>query len=774
LRRLDRKTAGELLRAAPEAQVRSLFAGLIYACSVDAAMKPALSAVVRVLDEERLVAFVRNLGAAATVYPRDEPRMGKRLLVLLKHLPYEPELFSSRLAALRAGARWLPQSDDRVRAWRQFQESWEQFVAKCQEKPGVFAASRLSEEREAAAQEMVAALAQAMPRTWYTDDRQASLKCRLVAALASQAAIAAEDLPADLERKAAYFFRSGKWSLPPVPASKRLAVAQGPQPAGAAGAPQGAETPVGWWWVLPALVGLAAVVTLAVAMTREIFPDLEKKLFGPRSPPGAATAPSPVKASAPANTEAPPASKAIGDQVDGVQADEEAFADDWEFEPSPPSEETGAMSDGKPPVRPKPQPTLNTNPPQEASPQPPPRLPLAEEPRTEITAPARGSSVGQICQIDLAQYGVRLHADPLDEDYLLTSDEAEEFGFVTVRQEWKPDERADIQTLEVWASTETGEDRVLARFQVDAQTRWLTFRLESCPDHPVLQRAQGRLRFCVLELKPTERGRPSRYVALQKSRGRTFSLTYNKAGLTAVATVAPQNQVAPLGAPLYLGSVRLRAGGGSQGKTYELGQEAAALEPTEAWDLRSFYDDFGLTECAPWGLESLRLCVKLDTTGAYVLAVETVPEFTATASGEVALLTRQLEAVRRLREQLRDRDQLLKDLNRRSATYRSRWLRESAANLGIELPDTFSTARVGAAEWMLGNVLRDDVAARRETQLAAALQAASQVSHPPELEVPLAAALRQIAAVEAEIYRIADLADGQDEQVRVRVISRSR
>jgi hypothetical protein len=347
-------------------------------------------------------------------------------------------------------------------------------------------------------------------------------------------------------------------------------------------------------------------------------------------------------------------------------------------------------------------------------------------------------------------------------------------GFVAIRQEWKLDEQADLRTLEVWASTETAGERVLAQFQVDTKTRSLTFRLESCQDHPALQRVQARLRFCVIELQPVERGRPARYIALQKPRGRAFSLSYDKAGLRAVATVAPENQVAPPGAPLYLGTVRLRAGHGSQAKTYELGQEAASWEPTEAWDLRSFYDDFGLAECAPWGLESLRLCVQPDSTGAYVLAVETVPEFTATESREVALLTRQLEAVRRLREQLRDRHQLLKDLNRRSATYRSRWLRESAAHLGIELPETFSTARVGAAEWMLGNVLRDDVAARRETQLAAALQVASQVSHPPELEAPLAAALRQITTVEAEIYRIAELAEGQDGQVRVRVISSNR
>ena len=102
---------------------------------------------------------------------------------------------------------------------------------------------------------------------------------RLLAALLSQAGIPAEDVPPHLATKSASCFRTGRWAQP------RAVVPVASEP--------GADAPVGKWWILPALVGVAAVVTLAVAMTREIYPELWESL-AQRWFPAAATADRPA------------------------------------------------------------------------------------------------------------------------------------------------------------------------------------------------------------------------------------------------------------------------------------------------------------------------------------------------------------------------------------------------------------------------------------------------------------------------------------------------
>jgi hypothetical protein len=215
--RLAPQQLAVLLRSAAETNTRTLFAGLIAGSTQDASLTRMLSTFVQMIDEERLCALVRSLGQLAGLYPMDEPVMGQRLLAVLRKLPQDAARFAPRLAAIRAGARWLPQGDDRIRAWRQVHESLARFTEICEKKSGPWNVRKLGAERDEAAQQLVAALAQAMPADWYADDRQASVKRQLLAGLIAEAKLPAGSLPRDFDKKAANYFQSGKWAVPAPP-----------------------------------------------------------------------------------------------------------------------------------------------------------------------------------------------------------------------------------------------------------------------------------------------------------------------------------------------------------------------------------------------------------------------------------------------------------------------------------------------------------------------------------------------------------------------------
>jgi len=235
--RLSPQQLNSVLRAAPGTNTRTLFAGLVAGSVRDASLKPVLSAFVRVVDEECLGSLLGSLGQLVGVYPADEPMMGQRLLAMLWKLPQEPARFSQRLAALRVGARWLAQGDDRVRAWRQFHETFERFVTACQQKPSLLSGSGPKSEREDAAQQVVADLAEAMAAEWYPDDKSATAKRRLLSGLIAGARLPANSLPKDFDKKVASYFQTGKWAVPAPPAKPQPQPAK-PQPQPAPVKPQ--------------------------------------------------------------------------------------------------------------------------------------------------------------------------------------------------------------------------------------------------------------------------------------------------------------------------------------------------------------------------------------------------------------------------------------------------------------------------------------------------------------------------------------------------------
>jgi hypothetical protein len=192
---LDARQLTQLLGRTPKKHVRSLFGGLIVATSQDVSLTAVLSQFVSAVDEDQLGPLLRGLGSLSGLYPAEEPDLGQRLWGMLQQLPEYPERFWTRLATLRAGARFLPGGHDRVRAWRQFQDAFEAFVAACQSKGRGRFGSRIPAEGEIEVRNLGAALAHAMPADWYPDDAQASGKRRLLSALLAQSALAGSALP---------------------------------------------------------------------------------------------------------------------------------------------------------------------------------------------------------------------------------------------------------------------------------------------------------------------------------------------------------------------------------------------------------------------------------------------------------------------------------------------------------------------------------------------------------------------------------------------------
>jgi hypothetical protein len=240
-----------LCRATPETQIRDFVAKLIFLGSTDPSLVPPLSAIVQVLDDQRLASVISHLGPLAGIYPAAEPQMGKRVLVWLQKLPADPAHLFQHLVAIRAGARWLTTGVDRVRAWRQFQELFERFAEVCRQMPILLPGAQKIAEREAAAQEMVAALLQAAPHDWYRDNKRADGKRRLLDGLIAQAGIPANKLPEDFEQKVLRYLTTRKWQAPVVVVP--------PQPE--------KDEPINpLTWIIPSVVGGLTLVGLFVAL----------------------------------------------------------------------------------------------------------------------------------------------------------------------------------------------------------------------------------------------------------------------------------------------------------------------------------------------------------------------------------------------------------------------------------------------------------------------------------------------------------------------------
>jgi hypothetical protein len=253
-----------LLRATAEVNLRTLFAGLVARSNQDASVVAVLSTFVQLVDEDRLGTLIRSLGPLGAIYPAGERMLGQRLLALLRQLPHEPAKFSARLATLRAGARWLPEGDDRVAAWRQFSESFEHFVAVCRRTDSLGILARRRSERENAARQAVADLCQAMPAEWYADDPQASLKRHLLTGLIAAAQLPAKSLPKDFQQKAVGYLQTGHWAVPPPAAPTASQPRMPSAPGSHAPRPQASRSWFHWLQEYPWHAAGIATVAMAV------------------------------------------------------------------------------------------------------------------------------------------------------------------------------------------------------------------------------------------------------------------------------------------------------------------------------------------------------------------------------------------------------------------------------------------------------------------------------------------------------------------------------
>jgi hypothetical protein len=792
--RLPPKQLALLLRGAPEANTRTLFAGLIAGSVQEASLKPMLSAFVRVVDEERLGSLVRSLGQLAGLYPADEPMMGQRLLAVLRKLPQDPARFSQHLATLRAGARWLPQGDDRVRAWRQFHESFERFVKACRQKSSLLTGSGLKSEREDAAQQLVADLSQAMPAQWYADDPQASAKRQLLAGLIEAAKLPADGLPRDFEKKSANYFQTGKWAVPPPPPTPAPMAASKPAPTPglhgakppsaaspgttrASGAPNDVPSNA---WMFPVVIGMVAIVMLIGVAVYQAYLLHGRQVAGstpaPSPPPagskdttppvGEVPKPTPDRDNSPKpgpDPTKPAAGPAAPESSTPPGGADGSPASPAKQTPSPPAEKT-------PPRPPKPAP------PQPWPQQPPqpipatlPGFPIAEEPKEEVAPKPSQTPSAKLCDLDLSQPipSLYLHGKDLLVGSTATNTKGDGAESIEVKHVSfaSDDPKRESYTLAVEADNESEPQRSIAKFVLDKESVHLQIQPS---DQAYVRKAQSRLRFCVLEVRDDTK-KSSRFVALQKPRRNSFPLVFDGYLVRSEADLRIESEDAPSGERLFLGAGRLIHN--SEGR-YEFGSEVAAKEPIDHWRLSTLIDQLGLSRFEKDGLRGFRIAVKENAVGAFVLAVETEPDFVELQDVYMKAMSK-LAKVRQLIADLQDPsfktrfshktpDQRLKYL-------KDVYLEEDAELMGTPLPP--SNRKSEAFErWAWSSVLNLDTAKKHEAWLIACLKITGR---PPRMDMQDAVeeALQGADSLQADVYRIVEVPEsGGGEKISVRVL----
>jgi hypothetical protein len=611
-RLLPSNTLAALCRSTPETHIRDFVAKLIFLGTSDPSLTPPLSAMVSVLDDERLASVIMHLGPLAGMYPAAEPQMGQRVLVWLKQLPAQPERFFPHLAAIRAGARWLPKGVDQVRAWRQFQESFERFADVCRQMPIVFPGARQIAEREAAAQELVAALVQAAPNAWYRDDKQARGKRRLLEGLIAHAGIPAGKLPDDFPEKVARYFATGKWQAPPPPAPVPL--------------PPEKDEPINpLTWIVPSAVGGLTLVGLFVALAGNWLLGLYHSWQMVPKP--ADEPPARVFAGAPL----PPVKRLVlvdrkgrepglGNMGGLAQAADETSPPVLNSAPSPfgmPPDGGRTSSPGfgpsskRPPSVPRPVQTLSVMrvelvPPFDAG-----TSAVANAIPRDLTATPAGQAVGiLLANLPPGDCSVQLHGH----QHLAASVPSDDpFSVSSLGDLRAVDVRDQAGSVEVQATFRgEAEPVILARFSVERNV----LRYEAGEpssrgaDDPQVAGLRRALRHCVLEIRPRGESR-SVFVALAKPPAYRFPL--DSQGSQVIHAVAGNTLDLPGGmdgGQLYLGQGRIvhRLYG-----SIEFGAEWLDEPAKKAWIIRTpaNWSGWGRHDVAlSWGGDEVTLAIQ--------------------------------------------------------------------------------------------------------------------------------------------------------------------
>lgn len=117
---LPPETLAKLLKSLPTSRVAQAVTGLLELHRAKAITTAQLTPVIEALDEEMLVAILRQRGAAfLEEYPGNEPAMGRKLAGLLRGLYQLPEEFKERLDWVLAGQHLLEDEKQQrlVTAW---------------------------------------------------------------------------------------------------------------------------------------------------------------------------------------------------------------------------------------------------------------------------------------------------------------------------------------------------------------------------------------------------------------------------------------------------------------------------------------------------------------------------------------------------------------------------------------------------------------------------------------------------------------------------------
>jgi hypothetical protein len=799
--RLAPQQLAVLLRSAAETNTRTLFAGLIAGSTQDASLTRVLSTFVQMIDEDRLCMLVRSLGQLGGLYPTDERMLGQRLLALLRKLPQDAARFSPRLAALRSGARWLPQGDDRIRAWRQFQESFERFLTACRQKASLLTASGLRSAREEAAQQLVADLAQAMPAAWYADDARASVKCKLLSELIATARLPAGVLPKHFEQKVASYFQNGTWTVPVMPLPPATAALRSGKGHAQAALKQKSAGPD--WGKLAAKIPVKTIVavlvlqvmvlvlwrasSVVISWVRErVTPQVAQQPdqtgdANPAEPPTPATT-KPTARPGAKRTEGPPGKPHVPNPAPPTEVPTAAKPT-----PAAPAGQPPRTDGGTPPTPTKAPPKASPaqSPPAAAKPKPtPPVNPVAETPREDVRVSESKEVSFELCELDAKLTDFTLHLrgyELLDGKYPNGNGGTVEVSDARVERPTGPEL---ARRLDVTASAP--RKKTLARIDVDKSGGGMVRLTVLKHDSPQIVE---RLRFCVLEIRDN-RANQSRYIALQKPERRLLTLGDLDPGwLRREAIVElPAGSLPAADDKLYLGPGRVQAGD----KRCEFGEGFASQDPKNAWTFTQLWQKTGLNSHLKAGLQNVRISIQPRDERSFAVVLETEPQLEimrGSTAEKIKELEDKLKALSEWREKLKpftanSRKNAPEDYGKRYRAFlentekaktneqRYEWAKAAAAALHLEFPAYDPKSRE-FANWVFENIDfgRTGLAQFQfQHTLWQLTSKAPESSKRLELQKDVENVFRSLTALEADVYRVVEVRDVNNKPISVRVL----
>jgi len=205
-------------RKSGERHFEAFLANLAEVGRTAGAARAALTRIVRSFDPSAVLRLYRRCGREFfRHYPHGEPALGDKLHELLRTLPGHLEEFSERLEVVLAAEPLLPSDLDHraAAAWVRCRRAILD-IGSLQHRRSILRLRPLG-PLEDAARQMAEAIAQALPRDWFDDDREGTRKQQCLCRLSETLLKGETLLPAEvwqhaaLWRKIGWCFESGKW-----------------------------------------------------------------------------------------------------------------------------------------------------------------------------------------------------------------------------------------------------------------------------------------------------------------------------------------------------------------------------------------------------------------------------------------------------------------------------------------------------------------------------------------------------------------------------------